>query len=229
MSFLGGGPFEAAPLLFPMTLQPTSKKMVSIRAIALCVCLSLFAAVEVFSQVPFKGSGAVIRQSNPLTCGPAAIATLLTFYYDDPSSEQDILKLTNVTGRGISIEELEKALAAKRYNVETYPMTFAMLLKEVQDAPVMFPGDVRHYVVVIGSSADYLLIADPARGEVLSHKDEFLRLWSVAAEDLRYGQVVKINSTRPLNKQLINRRRNSAAVKLRAAIRAATWNDAGRY
>jgi predicted double-glycine peptidase len=214
-----------------MTLQATCKKMVVTRAIALCVCLSLVATVEVFSQVPFKGSGAVIRQSNPLTCGPAAIATLLTFYYDDPSSEQDILKLTNVTGRGISIEELEKALAAKRYNVETYPMTFAMLLKEVQEAPVivLFPGDVRHYVVVIGSSADYLLIADPARGEVLSHKDEFLRLWSVATEDLRYGQVVKIKSTRPLNKQLIDRRRNSAAIKLRAAIRAATWNDAGRY
>lgn len=214
-----------------MTLQATSKKIVITRAIALCFCVGIFATVKVFSQVPFKASGTVIRQSNPLTCGPAAIATLLTFYYDDPASEQDILKLTNVTGRGASIEELENALAAKRYHSESYHMTFAMLLKEVQEGPVivLFPGDIRHYVVVIGISRDYLLIADPARGELLSHKDEFLRLWSVAAEDLRFGQVLKIESTRPVNKRLIERRRNSADLKLRAAIRAATWNDAGRY
>ena len=205
--------------------------MVVTRASALWFCLALLGPIEVFSQVPFKARGSVIRQTNPLTCGPAAIATLLTFYYDDPSREQDILKLTNVSGRGASIEELEKALEAKRYNAETYHMTFAMLLKEVQVGPVvvLFPGDVRHYVVVIASSGDYLLIADPARGELLSHKDEFLRLWSLATDDLRFGQVLKIKSTRPVNKGLIDRRRNSAAVKLRAVTRAATWNDAGRY
>jgi hypothetical protein len=78
----------------------------------------------------------VIGQTSYYTCGPAAVATLLTHYYSQPTAESEILELSEkaMEGSGKSPEErgvtalaLRQALAAKGIQARGMRLTFSIL------------------------------------------------------------------------------------------------------
>lgn len=139
----------------------------------------------------------VIIQSWDLSCGAAALATLLHYEWGDPVTEKRIAR--DLMSRGVyvkhpqlvQIREGFSLLDLKRYVQEhgfkgegLGQLEFKDL---VENAPIMVPVDAlgyNHFVIFRGVMGDRVLLADPAWGNRTMTIDEFQRMW------LNYGKAM---------------------------------------
>ena len=56
-----------------------------------------------------------MRQTTPTSCGPASLATILTYYLKRPITDGEMIDLSNSRGEGTGAEDLEKACSAINY------------------------------------------------------------------------------------------------------------------
>jgi predicted double-glycine peptidase len=168
----------------------------------------------------------VIRQTSQATCGPAALATLLTFYLNDPVTEEEMIKLTGTDNKTMSkLIDLRNACRARGYKADGFRMQLLQLLREVEKSgvPVLvhFKEPTQHFLLVVGSAADFILVSDPSRGEVSIHQTDFLRRWD------NFALVVR--TTRPVNSALVERRRRSAETRIQTLRRASSLMSTTRF
>jgi predicted double-glycine peptidase len=169
---------------------------------------------------------AVIRQTSPATCGPAALATLLTFYFDDPITEEEVTKLAGTDKKTMaSLRELRDVSRARGYTADGFRWGLPRLLHEVETTgvPVLvhFKEPTQHFVLVVGEADEFILVSDPSRGEVSIHQTDFLRRWD------NFALVVK--TTRPVNSTLVERRKRSAEARIQALKRASSLMSTTRF
>lgn len=133
----------------------------------------------------------VFRQSSAYTCGPAALASLIAFYFGDDATEAEITLLaeqsdgqrgeTSGERRGLSMLALKKAAEIKGYAAVGYRMTWDHVVAFLQRgaAPLLIhlPGPQPHYALLVALYDDFVFVADPSLGETIMHKDELLRKW----------------------------------------------------
>lgn len=168
----------------------------------------------------------VIRQTSPATCGPAAIATLLTFYFDDPATEEEVMKLAGTDRKSISnLRQLRNACRARGYQAEGFRLSLQQLLQKVEKTgtPVLvhLKEPTQHYVLVVGSAEDFILISDPSRGEVSIHRLDFLRRWD------NFALVVR--PTGYVNRELLEQRKRSAEIRIQTLRRANSLMSTMRF
>jgi predicted double-glycine peptidase len=141
--------------------------------------------LAVRSLLELRNDG-VVRQHWDLSCGAAAVATLLTFQLGDPVSERQaavgMLHMSNlrlVRARlGFSLLDLKRFAATRGFLAAGYGNL--QLDELVAMAPAVAPIRVNgfaHFVVVRGQWQDRVLIADPAFGNRTLILPEFLRAW----------------------------------------------------
>lgn len=120
----------------------------------------------------------VIEQSNEYTCGAAAVATLLTYFYGIPVTEQDILSLVYEAmrargekpeqGRGLTAYDLKEAIEAKGVEVKGFLVKPAALQDYFARGglPVIIhlTKPEKHFEVAVGMIGDQIVIADPSWG-----------------------------------------------------------------
>jgi predicted double-glycine peptidase len=128
----------------------------------------------------------VVRQEWDLSCGAAAIATVLTYQLGRPVSEREAAlgMLRQVDARlirarlGFSLLDLKRL--AVGYGLRAVGYGGLSLDELVGLAPVIAPIKVfgfGHFVVVRGLQGDRLLVADPAFGNRTMPLREFERAW----------------------------------------------------
>jgi len=129
----------------------------------------------------------VVRQHWDLSCGAAAIATLLTYQLGRPVSEREAAlgmlrggDVRLVRARlGFSLLDMKRLAVGYGFAAEAYG---GLSLDElVAMAPVVAPIRVfgfGHFVVVRGRQGDRLLIADPAFGNRTMTVQAFASAWS---------------------------------------------------
>jgi predicted double-glycine peptidase len=160
----------------------------------------------------------VIRQSSPATCGPAALATLFTVYFNDPVTELDMMRLAGTDKSTLwSIDQLSVTCSARHgYEAQGRRWNLPRLLRELDtnDVPVIahLQAPTEHFLLVVDRVGDFLLLADPDRGDITVHRTDFLRRWS--------KRVVVVNSSRPVDNTLAAARKRSAERRLRTLNRA---------
>jgi predicted double-glycine peptidase len=130
----------------------------------------------------------VVKQSLDYSCGAAALATLMVYYYGEPTSEAEILDLlkTKLTPeelagkaqRGFSLFDLKRVAQEKGYQAAG----FRLALNQLQQlaAPVIVylePRQYRHFAVLRGVRNGMVYLADPARGNLRMRIDQFLDEW----------------------------------------------------
>jgi hypothetical protein len=145
----------------------------------------------------------VIIQNWDLSCGAAALATILNYAYDDPVSERDIAKALIARDRyidnpalvrvqqGFSLLDLKKYVDARGYRGIGYGRLELHDLTE--RAPIIVPiraNGYNHFVVFRGIRGNRILVADPAWGNRTLTVDEFEREWINYPEFGRVGFVV---------------------------------------
>jgi len=119
----------------------------------------------------------VIGQTSYYTCGPAAVATLLTHYYGQPTAESEILELSEKAmegsgkspeQRGVTAFALRQALANKNIQARGMRLTLASLRNYFRQGglPVVLhvTKPQMHYVLAVGIVGDWVILADPSWG-----------------------------------------------------------------
>jgi predicted double-glycine peptidase len=132
----------------------------------------------------------VVIQKWDLSCGAAALATLLKYQHGEPVTEKEIaLALMKreeyirnpqlVQSReGFSLLDLKRNVDARGYLGNGYGK---LQLKDlIAKAPLIVPiqtNGYNHFVVFRGSYGDRVLLADPAWGNRTMATEEFMEKW----------------------------------------------------
>ena len=121
-----------------------------------------------------------------LSCGAAALATILAYQYDDPVPEREIAKEmlaatdSDLVRRqlGFSLLDLKRFLKSRGYVGEGYAKVGLGDLVEL--APAIVPIRLRsfdHFVVFRGLEQGRAVLADSAYGVRTMPVETFLRVW----------------------------------------------------
>jgi len=127
----------------------------------------------------------VVRQEYDFSCGSAALATLLTFHYDEATDEQapfrwmfdrgDQDKIARV---GFSLLDMKNYLADAGYEADGYKATLDTLVEaSVPAIALISVRGYRHFVVVKGIRDGNVLLGDPALGLRKMSTEEFNDSW----------------------------------------------------
>jgi uncharacterized protein len=130
----------------------------------------------------------VVKQQFDYSCGASALATLLSYYFGDATSEQDVLKILMAelskderrlkAWRGFSLLDLKHSAEAKGYRAAGFKLTIEQLLQLA--APVIVfvqPMGYPHFAVLRGIDRGRVFLADPSRGNLRMSIARFLGEW----------------------------------------------------
>jgi predicted double-glycine peptidase len=146
----------------------------------------------------------LVRQQFDLSCGAAALATILNYQHGEAVSERDValglISRAEYLARpdilrirqGFSLLDMARFVERRGYRGEAFGnLTYADLL---QLAPAIVPLRLygyNHFVVFRGALGDNVLLGDPAYGNRTMTVQRFLAAW-IAYQDLgRVGFVVR--------------------------------------
>ncbi len=126
----------------------------------------------------------VVKQALDYSCGAAALATLLVYYYGDLTSEAEILALLKEpltpdelavkAERGFSLLDLKKAAERRGFRAAGFRLTPDQLTRLI--APVIVyvePHGYKHFAVLRAVRNGMVYLADPARGNLRMRIDQF--------------------------------------------------------
>jgi len=132
----------------------------------------------------------VVIQSWDLSCGAAALATLLKYEFNEAVTEKEIAHGLMRRGEylehpeivqareGFSLLDLKRYVQARGYNGSG--LGKLDLNDLVERAPVMVPVNAlgyNHFVIFRGIRGNRVLLADPAWGNRTMTIDKFERMW----------------------------------------------------
>ena len=134
-------------------------------------------------ELRFKNT---IRQEHDFSCGSAALATLLTFHYDDPVTEEQVFKAMFEQGdkekiqhEGFSLLDMKHYLQANGYSADGYITNLDKVGKVGLPVIVLINnGGYLHFVVIKGIDEEKVLLGDPATGTRTIPRSEFEGIWN---------------------------------------------------
>lgn len=166
-------------------------KIASRSAAAVCAAALVAWPAAARTQGPVKSllelrAQSVVVQQWDTSCGAAALATVLTYTFNDPVAErqaaQAMLKQTDplrvrVRG-GFSLLDMKRFAESRGYEAAGYRGLELDQLLRMQSpiVPIDERGDP-HFVVVRGARDGELDIADPAFGNRRMPIERFLKVW----------------------------------------------------
>jgi uncharacterized protein len=195
----------------------------------LLLALALAIGLAGFVQVPAAGlervrslqelrRDKVILQEYDLSCGAAALATLLTFQHGDVVTEQEVARgliqrdryianpeLVRVQ-QGFSLLDLKRFVDERGYKGIGFGRLTVAHLVAIAPAivPVRFTG-YDHFVVFRGQAGDRVLLADPAWGNRTMRIERFENAWLDSREFGRVAFVVQRRDGRAVRNDLAPR------------------------
>ncbi|RZU40834.1 C39 family peptidase [Edaphobacter modestus] len=141
---------------------------------------------KIRSLKDIRGEG-VVRQKWDMSCGAAALSTLLTYEFKDDTPETSIVvwilhRVDPVRVRargGFSLLDLKRFAQARGYHAEGYS---GMSIEELvsQKTAVIVPIRLKgfdHFIVVRQITGGRVIIADPGFGNLTMRVDRFESLW----------------------------------------------------
>jgi predicted double-glycine peptidase len=130
----------------------------------------------------------VIRQKWDLSCGSAALSTLLTYDLHRPTSESEIVvwllrrvKPQKVRSRGgFSLLDLKRFAQSRRFKAEGYAEMTIDDLRQLDRAAIVPTRQkgFNHFVVFRGIIGDRVALADPAFGNLTMPVTRFQEMWA---------------------------------------------------
>ncbi|MDH5738983.1 MAG: C39 family peptidase [Nitrospira sp.] len=146
------------------------------------------APVTSFVKLRYKN---MVRQSNDVSCGAAALATILDYFYDETVTEESLMDgimqmLPNLNEKdkiekeGFSLLELKRYAEKLGYVSNGYRLDGVQRLAQLP-VPVIALVNVRgynHFVVIKGVMEGQVYLADPAFGNSTRPVEGFGQEWN---------------------------------------------------
>ena len=177
--------------------------MLTIRAIGCLSAFLLFTSTAVAATVeltPGVGSRmllqvwslrelkvrSVVLQKYDFSCGSAAIATLLTYHYGNPISEEVAFRAMfndgnqqKIQQEGFSLLDMKRFLEANGYLADGFEVSLDEVVNAGIPAIVLIVDNgYHHFVVIKGMRDNKVLLGDPAVGLRVVPRQQFEASWS---------------------------------------------------
>lgn len=128
----------------------------------------------------------MLKQKYDFSCGSAALASLLTYHYNQPIDEISVLQSMYEVGDqdkinkvGFSMLDMQKYLHSIGLNSQGYRAPLDILLKEQVPAIVLINRNgYTHFVIIKGVTRQRVLLGDPATGTHVMNRSEFEKIWN---------------------------------------------------
>jgi len=138
--------------------------------------------VTSWRDIPFR---TIVRQRYDFSCGSAALATMLTYSYGLPTSENDAFSAMwsvgdqkKIVQSGFSLLDMKRYLESRGFDAQGYSITIDDLRQANQPMIVLIETKgFRHFVVVKGVRDKAVLIGDPIRGLLQVPLADFAKEW----------------------------------------------------
>ena len=167
-------------------------KFLLLISLILASCVSSPAVNEVRSWEDML-EGNVVMQRKDFSCGAAALATMLNYYFGQEVSEQAIIdsiiaksseaEIEILKTEGFSFTQLRDEAVRRGFETEidTFP------LDRIHKFPIPMIVYVekhgfKHFAVLKGVRNGEAFLADPSRGNLQLHFDEFVKEWKNSAD-----------------------------------------------
>jgi hypothetical protein len=129
----------------------------------------------------------VVRQAYDVSCGAAALATLLRYYYGEQVTEREVIETMLELGNkekihkeGFSLLEMKRFAERRGYVSRGYRIADVHKLGELK-VPAISLVTVRgyaHFVVIKGVAQGQVFVADPAFGNRSRPLESFAQEWN---------------------------------------------------
>jgi len=142
----------------------------------------------------------IYLQQLDFSCGSAALASLLTFHYNRPTTEREALLAmwkagdqAKIQRLGFSLLDMKKYLATRGLRADGFQVPFDNLIKARIPAIVLIDTNgYKHFVIVKGVRGDDVLVGDPALGVNVVPRSRFEAMWNgilfIIRDDVRIAQ-----------------------------------------
>jgi len=135
----------------------------------------------------------IILQKYDYSCGSAALASLLTFHYGRPTTEEEVFKAMFAAGdqdkirrEGFSLLDMKAYLGQVGLVADGFKVTLDRLAQlGVPVITLINTGGYRHFVIIKGMDKDEIVLGDPAQGVLVAKKTQFQAVWSGIALIIR--------------------------------------------
>lgn len=146
-----------------------------------------------------------IRQQYDFSCGSAALATVLTYHYERPTTEQEVFDSMfnlgdqqKIQREGFSLLDMKRYLEASGLIADGFRAPLDRLLQVNIPAIVLIQKNgYRHFVVIKGLDKDFVLLGDPAAGTQIVPRADFESIWT--------GMLFVIRNHQSIGKRHFNR------------------------
>jgi predicted double-glycine peptidase len=135
-----------------------------------------------FKERPFR---TVVRQEFDNSCGSAAVATLLTYHFERPTTEHQAFVAMWEAGdqeriqrEGFSLLEMKLFLENLGYKADGFKVDLDKV--KTVGVPVIVlveTNGYKHFVVIKGIRNGRVMVGDPARGLLKIKEERFMEVW----------------------------------------------------
>ena len=139
-------------------------------------------SVTSFVERRFK---TVYKQQLDFSCGSAALASLLTFHYDDTVNEQSVFvdmyengDQIKIQKLGFSLLDMKNYLERHGYRSDGFKIDLdQLIIANVPAITIINNKGYMHFVIIKGVSEQEVLVGDPAIGVKVIPRDKFVKMW----------------------------------------------------
>lgn len=138
--------------------------------------------ITTFAERRFK---TIYKQQYDFSCGSAALASLLTYHYDDTVDEQSVFTDMYKNGdqqkiqkQGFSLLDIKLYLERRGYRSDGFKINLDQLLNAKAPALTIINNNgYLHFIIIKGVSSEEVLVGDPTLGVKVMPRDEFEAMW----------------------------------------------------
>jgi len=127
----------------------------------------------------------IYKQRYDFSCGSAALASLLSFHYDDVVDEFSVFKnmfnqgnKEKISQHGFSLLDMKLYLSRRGYASNGFRISLEQLAAaKIPAITVINNNGYMHFVIIKGSNEKEVLVGDPALGLKVIDKEKFEKMW----------------------------------------------------
>lgn len=147
----------------------------------------------------------VVKQDLDYSCGASSLSTVLTYFYNTPTSEQQILEDMQLTDMMASFQDLAEVSQKYGFTPKGIATNYDSL-KKLKIPAIVYVNHKRsdHFSVIKAINDTHIVLADSSWGNRTLTRKQFEDMWHTRADDNLKGSVLLILPTTDEQKEKAN-------------------------